>query len=82
MDEQALRQLDLNCKWLISQIDQIHQALCPGQLVTWQQRAENDGGMTDLRVFVMQDCFGGVLPPVPGLMVAAELGTDAGSIGN
>lgn len=35
-----VEQLSRNCKWLIGQIDQIHAALCPGELGTWQDRAK------------------------------------------
>ena len=31
--------LATNCKWLITQIDKIHDALCPDISGTWQQRA-------------------------------------------
>lgn len=30
----------LNTRWLIDKIDRIHEALCPDQTGTWQQRAE------------------------------------------
>lgn len=36
-----IKQLSYNCKWLIEQIDQIHAALCPGNIGTWQDRARN-----------------------------------------
>jgi hypothetical protein len=36
---QRLDQLNLNQKWLIERIDGIHEALCPGRIATWQERA-------------------------------------------
>ena len=30
-----------NCNWLIGKIDQIHEAVCPDILGTWQQRASD-----------------------------------------
>lgn len=39
-EKQRADQLGINCRWLIDKIDRIHQALCPGQCGTWQQRAE------------------------------------------
>lgn len=38
-NERRAEQLSKNCRWLINQIDQIHMALCPGELGTWQDRA-------------------------------------------
>lgn len=39
-EKQRADQLSVNCQWLIDKIDRIHQALCPRQFGTWQQRAE------------------------------------------
>ena len=39
-EKQRVDQLSVNCQWLIDKIDRIHQALCPRQFGTWQQRAE------------------------------------------
>jgi len=33
-------QMSINCQWLIDKIDEIHDCLCPDELGTWQQRAE------------------------------------------
>lgn len=38
-DKRRIQQLSINCDWLRNQIDLIHDALCPGQLGTWQDRA-------------------------------------------
>ncbi len=35
-----MEQLELNARWLREQIDAIHEALCPDQNGTWQQRAQ------------------------------------------
>jgi hypothetical protein len=37
---QQIKQLQVNCQWLRERIDDVHDALCPGQIGTWQQRAE------------------------------------------
>ena len=34
------RQLGINCEWLIARIDEIHDALCPDHIGTWQSRAQ------------------------------------------
>jgi hypothetical protein len=39
-DKHRAAQLEINCTWLLAKINRIHAALCPGQLGTWQQRAE------------------------------------------
>lgn len=41
MVKQRAKQLDINCRWLMNQIDQIHEVLCPGKIGTWQDRATN-----------------------------------------
>lgn len=33
-------QLGINCRWLVAQLDEIHAALCPGHIGTWQDRAQ------------------------------------------
>lgn len=33
-------QLGINCRWLVAQLDEIHAALCPGHVGTWQDRAQ------------------------------------------
>jgi hypothetical protein len=33
-------QLSINCEWLIAQLDEIHDALCPDHFGTWQGRAQ------------------------------------------
>ncbi len=40
MEHRRAERLSLNCKWLISQIDEIHLLLCPNENGTWQQRTE------------------------------------------
>ena len=35
-----LKQLEINCRWLVEITDRIHDALCPGQYGTWQDRAK------------------------------------------
>lgn len=35
-----LKQLEANCRWLIEITDCIHDALCPGEISTWQERAK------------------------------------------
>ena len=32
-------QLSINCRWLIEQLDSIHDSLCPDHNGTWQDRA-------------------------------------------
>ena len=39
-DNDRIKQLELNCKWLIDKIDVIHDALCPEKTGTWQGRAQ------------------------------------------
>jgi hypothetical protein len=34
------RQQEINFKYLLNQIDEIHAVLCPGKVSTWQGRAE------------------------------------------
>ena len=34
-------QLGVNCQWLVAQLDEIHDALCPDHIGTWQSRAQN-----------------------------------------
>jgi len=33
-------QLGINCEWLIARLDEIHDALCPAHIGTWQGRAQ------------------------------------------
>jgi hypothetical protein len=33
-------QLGINCEWLIARLDEIHDALCPEHIGTWQSRAQ------------------------------------------
>ncbi len=37
---QRLKQMEINCRWLMDITDRIHDALCPGQYGTWQDRAK------------------------------------------
>jgi len=39
-EKQRLKQLEINCRWLVDITDRIHDALCPGQYGTWQERAK------------------------------------------
>lgn len=39
-DKQRLKQMEINCQWLIDITDRIHDALCPDQCGTWQERAK------------------------------------------
>jgi len=39
-ERQRLKQLEINCRWLVAITDRIHDALCPGQYGTWQERAK------------------------------------------
>ena len=39
-EKRTKEQQDINVRWLVAQIDRIHNALCPDQMGTWQQRAE------------------------------------------
>lgn len=38
-EKQRLKQMEINCKWLVEVIDQMHDIICPGQYGTWQDRA-------------------------------------------
>lgn len=40
VERQYADQMNANCRWLIGQIDRIHDALCPEKNGTWQQRAQ------------------------------------------
>lgn len=39
-ERQRLKQMEINCRWLMDITDRIHDALCPGQYGTWQERAK------------------------------------------
>jgi hypothetical protein len=39
-EKQRADQLGINCRWLVAQLDEIHEALCPGHIGTWQDRAQ------------------------------------------
>jgi hypothetical protein len=48
-------QLALNSRWLMSQIDRIHKALCPGKAGTWQQLAEQSVAAAERTPTVMEE---------------------------
>jgi len=39
-ERQRLKQMEINCRWLMDVTDRIHDALCPNQCGTWQDRAK------------------------------------------
>jgi hypothetical protein len=39
-EERRLKQMDVNFKFVMNAIDQIHENLCPGQFGTWQDRVK------------------------------------------
>jgi hypothetical protein len=52
--ERRAEQLSRNCKWLINQIDQIHSAICPNGIGTWQDRAKQ-AVKTAMEIRIMQN---------------------------
>lgn len=38
--KQTNKRLEINCKWLLGNLDEIHACLCPGKTGTWQMRVE------------------------------------------
>ena len=39
-ENRRVGQLSINCDWLISQFDMLHDILCPGKYGTWQSRVQ------------------------------------------